>query len=229
MKVQKLMCVVVCAAVAAIAASPAHAQCTASQNAAVQCFIDNAVTTNLTSLRYGMSLTQFEAYGISVSNILQDQPTLMALLGMAGAVADAMPPTNLDASANVAAQQTAMNSIVASEVTNNLFPMPAQSNQQDLQWFSLDLVSGMNSSTGVLLSPGTLLRVVDSYVVTATTGGVVNWTRVNTQLASMVNKLASAGLLKLPPSFSQKQAVAFTQSLAQIIYTYKAATGRANL
>jgi hypothetical protein len=74
-----------------------------------------------------------------------------------------------------------------------------------------------------------MLRIVDSYTVSATSGGVVNWTKVNSSLATMVSNLATVGLLKLPPGVTIAQAQAFTQSLAQTIYTYKVATGRATL
>jgi hypothetical protein len=229
MKIWKFVCVTLCAGIAAIGAAPAKAQCTSTQDAAVQCFVGNAVTTNLTSLRYGMTLSQFKNYGVSVSKILQDQPTYMVLLGMAGAVSDAMPPTNANGSSNAAAQQNAVNSIVAAEVSGNLVTMPAESTEQDLQWFSLDLVSGMNQSTGVILSPGALLRVLDSYLVTATTGTTVNWTKVNNSLSTLVGNLITSGLLRLPSSVSQGQATTFAQTLAQIIYAYKTATGRAHL
>ena len=214
---------------AAIIAAPARAQCTASQDAAVQCFVANAVTTNLLSPRYGMTLAQFKTYGVAVSKILQDQPTYIVLLGMAGAVSDAMPATNADGSPNVAAQQMAVDSIVDAELANNLISTSPEVDEQDLQWFSLDLVSAMNESTGVIVSPGALLRVVDSYIISATTDGQVNWTKANNSLANMVTALVHTHLVKLPPAVSLTQAVTLAQSLAQIIHTYKVATGRARL
>ena len=229
MGIRKLLFAGVCLGIFAMMPASVHAQCTSSQNAAVECFVSNALKTNLTSLRYGMTTSQFKSYGVAVSKILQDQQTYIVLLGLSGAVADAMPPTNADGSANVAAQQAAMNAIVSAAVTDGLATIPQQSSQQDLEWFALDVVSAMNESSGVMLSPGTLLRVVDSYIVTATAGGTVNWTTVNNGLATMVSNLASAGLLKLSPSVTLSQAQAFAQSLAQAIYTYKVATGRSSL
>jgi len=213
----------------AMAAGSAHAQCTSSQSAAVQCFVSNAVATNLLSPRYGMTLSQFKTYGVAVSKILQDQPTYIVLLGMASAISDAMPPTNADGSANVAAQQMAVNAIVDAELASNLVSISPEVGEQDLQWFSLDMVSAMNNSTGVIVSPGALLRVVDSYLVGATTDGSVNWTKANNNLANMVGSLVRTGLLKLPSSVSVTQAETFAQALAQTINTYKVATGRARL
>ncbi len=162
MGIRRLLCAGVCLGIFAMMPASVHAQCTSSQNAAVECFVSNALKTNLTSLRYGMTTSQFKSYGVAVSKILQDQQTYIVLLGLSGAVADAMPPTNANGSANVAAQQAAMNAIVAAAVTDGLATIPQQSSQQDLEWFSLDVVSAMNESSGVMLSPGTLLRVVDS-------------------------------------------------------------------
>ena len=79
------------------------------------------------------------------------------------------------------------------------------------------------------MSPGTMLRVIDSYVVSSTSGGTVNWTEANTAIASMMQNLSTSGLLKLPTSVTAANATAFAQSLAQIISTYKTATGRSSL
>jgi hypothetical protein len=228
MKIRDFMAVGVCLAVAAIAAPAAHAQgCSSSQDAAVQCFVGNAVRTNLTSLRYGMTMSQFKAYGVAVSKILQAQQDYLALAGVASAIADAMPPTNADGSSNTAAQQAAVTAIVHAEIVDGLVTIPAEVNEQQMAWFALDMVTSMNETKGIILSPGFLLRITDSYIVTATTNGVVNWTTVNTNLASMVSSLSSAGLLKLPSSVTLAQAQTFSQGLAQAINNYKLATGRA--
>jgi hypothetical protein len=209
----------------------AHAQqnCTASQAAAVDCFVADAVKTDLTSLRYGMNMTQFKAYGVAVTKILQAQQDYLVMAGMAGAIADAMPPTNAGGAANAAAQSTAVDAIVHAEILCGLVTLPAQVNQTQAQYFSLDLVNSMNSTGGIILSPGFLLRAIDSYVVTATSGGTVNWTQANSQLASMVGSLSSAGLLKLPSNVTLANAQLFAQDVAQAIYNYKQATGRATL
>ena len=232
MKIRKYAWVGVClgAAITQAWAPAARAQgCVASQDAAVGCFVGNSVKTGLTSLRYGMTMTQFKAYGVAISKILQAQQDYLVLAGMASAVADAMPPTNANGTANTSAQQTAVNAIVHSEILCGLVALPAEANEQQASWFSLDLVTSMNATQGIMLSPGFLLRVTDSYIVSATSNGVVSWTQVNSQLASMVSGLSSAGLLKLPASVTLANAQLFAQDLAQAIYVYKQATGKVSL
>ncbi len=203
--------------------------CVASQDAAVGCFVGNSVRTGLTSLRYGMTMSQFKAYGVAISKVLQAQQDYLVLAGLASAIADAMPPTNANGTANASAQQTAVNAVVHAEILCGLVTLPAGVNEQQAQWFSLDMVGSMNATQGIMLSPGFLLRVTDSYIVSATSNGVVNWTQVNSQLASMVSGLSSAGLLKLPGSVTLANAQLFAQDLAQAIYAYKQATGKVSL
>jgi hypothetical protein len=187
------------------------------------------VHTNLVSIQFGMTMPQFKEYGVSVSKIVQSQPTSLAIVGLASAVADALPPTNAGGSANQAAQSAAMNSIVDAGIANGILSLPVETSAQDLKWFSLDLVRVMNGSNGILLSPGTMLRAIDSYVVSSTTNGQVNWTQANSGIAAMMTGLAGAGFLKLPASIKPAQATQFAQSLAQVTYTYRTATGRSTL
>jgi len=230
MNLKNIVLAWVCLLLAA-AAPPLRAQggCASAPDAAVQCFVGNAVRANLVTVQYGMTMSQFKAYGVSVSKIVQQQPTALAVVGLASAVADALPPTNSNGSANQAAQAAALNSIVDAGIANNFLRLPAETTSQDLKWFSLDLVSVMNTNNGILLSPGTMLRVIDSYVVTATTSGTVNWTQANSGIAAMITNFASAGLLKLPTTITTAQAIQFAQSLAQITYTYRTATSRTSL
>jgi hypothetical protein len=231
MRTRRIAIAGVCLAAITQAWAPAaHAQnCVANQDAAVGCFVGNSVRTGLTSLRYGMNMSQFKAYGVAVSKIMQAQQDYLVLAGMAGAIADAMPPTNANGTANTSAQQTAVNAIVHAEILCGLVALPSTVNEQHAKWFSLDMVGSMNEINGIMLSPGFLLRVTDSYIVNATTKGVVNWTQVNSQLASMVSGLSSAGLLKLPASVTLANAQLFAQDLAQAIYAYKQATNRPSL
>jgi hypothetical protein len=205
MNVSRALLAGVCLAAASAAPMARAQQCASGQDAAVECFVGNAVRTNLISLQYGMTLSQFKQYGVSVSKIVQTQPTSFALVGLASAVADALPPTNADGSANPTAQSTAMNSMVDAGIASSFLVIPAETNSQDLKWFSLDLVRVMNPYNGMLLSPGTMLRVIDSYVVSATANGVVNWTQANSGVAAMINNLATAGLLKLPAAIATAQ------------------------
>lgn len=229
MNARRALLVGVCLATSSVAPA-VHAQgCASGQDAAVECFVGNAVRTNLISLQYGMSMSQFKQYGVSVSKIIQTQPTSLVVVGLASAVADALPPTNADGSANQTAQDTAMNSIVDAGIANNFLAVPAETNSQDVKWFSLDLVHAMNVDNGILLSPGTMLRVIDSYVVSSTANGTVNWTQANSGVAAMITNLSSSGLLKLPTAITTAQAIQFAQSLAQITYAYRTATGRSTL
>jgi len=203
--------------------------CAMGPDTAVQCFVSNAVQTNLVTLQYGMTMDQFKAYGVAVSKIIQAQPTALEVVGLASVAADALPPTNADGSANAAAQTAAVNSIVDAAVAYDFIILPAETNAQDVKWFSLGLVSAMNSNSGVLLSPGTILRVIDSYVVSATANGQVNWTQANAGIAAMMTNLSTAGMLKLPASITTAQAIKLAQAFAQITYTYRTATGKATL
>src|ERR1700728_1180314 len=137
------------------AAPPLRAQggCASAQDAAVECFVGNAVHTKLVTMQFGMTMSQFKAYGVSVSKIVQEQPTALAVVGLASAVADALPPTNANGSANQAAQTAAIDSIVDAAITDDIITVPAETNAQDLKWFSLDLVNAMNTNNGILLSP----------------------------------------------------------------------------
>ena len=55
---------------------------------------------------HGMSMSQFKAYMCRFRRSCSQQPTALAVVGLASAVADALPPTNADGSANLAAQTT---------------------------------------------------------------------------------------------------------------------------
>ena len=206
-------------------------QCNAGQDQAVECFVTSAVKTGLTAPRYGMTMSQFKAYGVSVSKILQTDETYLVIVGTSSAIADAMPPTNLNGSANTAAQQAAIASIVSSLLANGLAVLPSETTQTDLNYFSMDVVSAMNTNGGYLqlMTPGVGLRVIDSYVVTGTSGSTVNWSTVDSSLSIAINNMLSAGLIRIPSGVSLSQLNSFVDSVAQAIWTYKQATGRAHL
>lgn len=232
MKIRSAAWAAVCVAFSVIAAvAPVNAQssCTTSQVAAVKCFVGNAVTTNLLTPHFGMTTAQFEQYGAAVSQILQDSNTYAVILGTASAVADAMPPTNANGSSNENAQQIAMNQVVAAALNDGIVAIAPGTNQQDLHWFALDVLAAMNQNSGVLLSPGGLLRVLDSYVITATSGGAVDWTTVSNNLGTLLNNLVAAKMLKLPASITLGQTQTFALAIAKQIYVYKVATGRTSL
>jgi hypothetical protein len=218
---------------ALLAASPANAQtnCTASQQAAVECFVSNAVATDLTQPRYGMTLAQFESYGFAVSQILQTHHTYLVLIGVSSAVADAMPPTNANGTANQDAQDAAVTQIVLAASTLSIASAPKGTSVTDLEHFALDVTNAMNDNSGLmeLLTPGISLRIIDSYLITATTNGQINWTTLNSTLSAAVNTFISSGIVKVPPGMTAAQVNSFANSLAHIIYNYKFATRRTTL
>jgi hypothetical protein len=230
MALRKYLIVLVCLVSGSISALPTEAgtNCTASQQAAVECFVANAVATDLTKPRYGMSLAQFESYGVAISEILQTHQTYLVLVGVASAASDALPPTNSNGSANLLAQQQAISEIIAAASTAGLVPTPPQTTLHEMEWFALDVSSAMNDNDGVLqlLTPGVAFRMIDSYVVTATSGTEVNWTEVQTNLTNAVNNFVKAGLIKIPAGMTAAKITAFANAIAHVIYSYKVATGR---
>ena len=232
MGVKKSVLLGVCLGVAAIAAPPMYAQsCTASKQAAIECFVANAVTTKITAPRYGMTLPEFKAYGVAVSEILQSNHTYLVLIGISSAIADAMPPKNLNGSTNQSAQDLAVSQIVDAVIAGGFAPLPSNVTAQQLQWFTLDLVNAMNDNGGMMqmLTPGVGLRIVDSYVVTGTSGGNVNWPLVDASLTSAVQSFIGSGLMKIPAGHTPAQVETFVGSVAQAIYAYKVSTNRAAL
>jgi hypothetical protein len=218
---------------AALTARPALSQtnCTATQEAAVECFVANAVATDLAKPRYGMTLAQFESYGVAVSQILRTHHTYIILVGISGAVADATPPTNTNGTPNQTAQDNAVTQAVAAPNNFDLTTMPKDASLLDLQHFSLDVTDAMNGNDRFLelLSPGISLRIIDSYLVTATTNGAVNWTEVNTSLSAAINNFVKSGLMKVPPGMTLTDVTSFAYSLAQVIHNYKVETHRTAL
>lgn len=234
MKIRKGGVLGVCLLTGAAALSPslsAKQTCTSSPAAAVKCFVANAVSTNMTSPRYGMTLGEFEAYGVAVSTILQTHHDYLTLVALSSAVADAMPPTNADGSADQAAQDLAVEQLVAAAVQNQLLDEPAGVSLQDEQWFTLDVTGAMNDNNGYmsLMTPGVSLRIIDSYVVTATSNGTVNWTQADQNISNAVDSFISSGLIKIPTGVTTAQVKAFLESAAQTIYSYKVSTGRTSL
>ena len=232
MGLRKLALLGVCLGAGTSVAPSLHAQdCAASPAAAVRCFVANAVTAKMTKPRYGMTLTQFETYGVAVSLILQTHHTYLILTGISSAISDAMPPTNANGSANQSAQDIAVSQMVDAVIAGSFVGPPAGATSQDLQWFTLDLVTAMNDNQGTLelLTPGVGLRMIDSYVVTGTSSGKVNWTEVDSSLSNAVDSFISAGLMKIPPGRTSAEVKTLVSSLAQAIYAYKVSTNRATL
>jgi len=220
-----------CLSVAAAAPSIQAQSCTSSQDAAVQCFVADAVKARLIKPHFGMTLAQFESYGVAVSHILQTHDTYLTLIGTASAIADAMPPRNADGSANQGAQDLAVMQIVSAELNNGLANTMSGVAVQHLWWFSLDVVDAMNDNNGYLqlFTPGISLRIVDSYVVSATSNGAVNWAQAYSGISGAIDQMITARLMKPPPHMSAAQIKSFSRSLAKVIYEYRVATKRARL
>jgi hypothetical protein len=232
MGVKRSVLLGVCLGAAACAAPAMNAQnCTASKQAAIECFVANAVTTKITEPRYGMTLPEFKAYGVAVSEILQSNHTYIVLIGISSAIADAMPPKNLGASTNQSAQNLAVAQIVNAVIAGGFAPLPSGVTAQQLQWFTLDLVNAMNDNGGMMqmLTPGVGLRIIDSYVVTGTSNGSVNWPLVDASLTSAVQSFISSGLMRIPAGHTPAQVETFVSLVAQAIYAYKVSTNRATL
>lgn len=232
---RKILSVGVCLLTASVLTGQASAQttsaCTETQAQAVRCFVANAVATKMTSPRYGMTLAEFEQYGVVISAILQTHHTYLTLVGISSAIADAMPPTNANGTTNQAAQDLAVEKIVSAAVANGLANQFTGVTTQDMEWFSLDMVAAMNDNNGYmsLMTPGVGLRIVDSYLVTATSGTTVNWTLVDASIANAVDSFVKSGLIKVPSGVTTDNVTAFLQATAKAIDNYKVSTGRKSL
>ncbi len=232
MNVRKPKVAGLCLALLGLAAIPTRAQtsCTASPDAAVQCFVKNAVKAGLVDLPAGMTLSKYKAYGVSVSNIVQSPETLMFVLGTMCAVADALPPTNADGTTeNRDARDAAINAILDAGLNAGLAPLPPETTSDQLKRFARDVAATMTQSTGVQIAPGALLRLLDSMVVKATSGATVNWNKVSDDISSTVDGLVTAGLLKLPEGLPVDNVKQFANDLALAIQNYKIATGKTEL
>ncbi|MGA7625359.1 MAG: hypothetical protein WCA91_17450 [Candidatus Acidiferrales bacterium] len=218
------------AAVAPVAGGQEN-YCITSPDAAVRCFVSNAVRTHLTTTRFGLTLPEFQAYGVAVSKILLTQHTYIVLVGVASAVADAMPPTNADGSRNVAAQDDAVNTIVTASTDAHFASAPVDVTLQDLKWFALDLVGAMNQNSGYmqLLTPGVGLRMINSYVLSGTSGSSVDWTEVDAKLSDVVDNMLTSRMIKLPNGMTADQVKRLVDSIARAIQSYKVATGRKSI
>src|SRR5712692_4739813 len=217
------------------ASVPAQGQttttCTASPDAAVRCFVRNAVYAGMASVPAGMTLTQYKAYGVSVSNIVQNPPTLVFVLGMMGAVSDALPGINADGGTpNAAAQDAAISAIIDAALNDGLIALPAETTADQLKMFAHDVCGAMAANAGVTISPGALLRFLDSYLVTAMAAdGTVVWPQVQAGISSFVDGLVNSGLVNLPAGLTSDNVKSFAYDVTLAIQGYKDTTGRIQL
>jgi len=239
MTLKKINLLCACWLLASLYALPLRAQtnCAADASAAIECFVANAVATNLTALRHGLTLAQFQAYGVAVSQILHTHHSYLMLLATASSVADAMPPIDASGTPHQAAQTAALDEIVAAEVSTGFASLPQGVVLQDLQWFAEDVAAPMNNNQGYLqlLTPGAALRLLDTYVVAATTAGIggapstVDWQKVETSISNAVDSFTSAGIIMIPPGEAATKLKTLMRDVAGAIFTYKTATGRKTL
>lgn len=214
---------------------PAHAQsnpnvCGASQSLAVKCYIRYALETSTLNVPAGMSMQQYQAYGVAVLRILQSGHTYFMVLGASAAISDAMPPVNIDGSADQAAQDSAVNSIVDAALSNGLITLPNNVTEAQVQEFARDTTDKMDTNDGPSFSPGGVLRMIDSYIVTYTdANGNVDWTSVSSALNIAVTNMIGSGMIKIPPGITASQMSQFTVGVAQAIESYKTATSRKSL
>ena len=209
----------------------AQDKCIVSPDAAVKCFARNAVRSGLTTMPPGMTMSQYKAYGVSVSHIVRTPPTLVFLLGTMGAAADALPPVNADGGTpNTAAQERAVGAIVDAALKTGFISLPQGSTPVHLKMFALSVADTMGQNTGVTISPGALLRLLDSYLVGArSANGAVDWANVRAQIHGLVDGLVQSGLLRLPNGVSSDGVKQFANDVAVAIDAYKAATMRSRL
>ncbi len=215
-------------------AAPSNAQvinpCNSSQSFAVRCFVRNAIATKILTVPSGMTLTAYDNYAVAVLRITQDTNLSVILLGTTSAIADAIPARNADGTANETAQTNAINAIVNSESLTGIITLPPQTTEAQVEMFAQQTVSNLTGFTGVSLSPGAVLRLVDSYIITAkTSAGEINWTTVDASLTTAAKNLINSGMLKLPSGVTQAQFTTFVEDVAHAIAAYKSATGRKSL
>jgi hypothetical protein len=207
-----------------------HAQCTQNQNQAVDCFIKNGVSTGLLALPPGMTMSQYESYGVSVSKIMQSPSLAVFLLGVAGATADAIPPADANGTADQVAQNMFLYGILGAAMKDGIITLPAQTTSEQLVQFTRELAAGISENSGVTISAGAFLRALDGYIIAATSSsGVVNWSQVTASVASLTSALQSAGLIKLPANITLAHVQQFALDTANAIVAYEVATGRAHL
>jgi hypothetical protein len=218
---------------ALMVSAPGHAQqrqqCTGNSDQAVNCFVSNGVSVGLLELPSGMTLTQYKSYGVAVSKVMQTPSAAVFLLGMAAAAADAGPATNVDGSANQSAQDNLVNAIVSAGLNNSIITLPSEATVAQVQQIARSITQGMTGNPGVMISPGAFLRTLDAYTISATSGGVTNWTAVTANISGLVNMLQATGLIKLPAGITLANVQQFAIDTAHGIVAYKTATNKPNL
>jgi hypothetical protein len=206
------------------------AQCTSSQDAAVTCFVKNAVSTGLATVPPGMNQTNYRAYGVAVSKFVQNPTTVAVLFGLSSATADALPPADANGTLDQAAQDNAINALVDAALKDGLITLPSGTTADQLKQMARDMTAALAQNTGVSISPGMVLRTLDSYLVSATSlTGEVDWLQVTSGVSNLVNNLLASGLMKLPTGITASNVTQFAVDAASAIQQYKKTTAKARI
>jgi hypothetical protein len=206
------------------------AQCTSSQDAAVACFVKNAVSTHLAVVPPGMSQWAYKAYGVAVSKFVQDSKTVAVVFGMTSAIGDALPPTNVNGTPNQAAQDAAVNAIMDAALKDGIITLPSGTTADQLKQMARDMTGALAQNSGISVSPGLVLRTLDTYLVAATSStGDVNLLQVTSGVSNLVSNLLASGLMKLPTNITAGNITQFALDVTMAIDQYKRATGKARL
>jgi hypothetical protein len=210
---------------------PKTVACDSSPQAAVDCFVQHAVKTGLVELPPDMTLDEFRAWGVSVAEMLREPGASVLALGLASAVADALPPVSLNGlDRDASAQAAAIDAIVESAIATRLLVLPAGATAADAKRMVFQMAERFGSYNGPNFSSGTVLRMLDAVLMSATDStGRVDWVKVNDSIAKLVAALNAAGLLTLPSGTTVDGVRKFAQDTALAIYNYKLATGQSRL
>jgi hypothetical protein len=82
-----------------------------------------------------------------------------------------------------------------------MISLPANTTANQLKLLARQVTATIDQNTGVVISPGALLRVLDSYLISAASGGTVDWAQVPTNISNLVDGLVSAGFSSFLPIY----------------------------
>jgi len=205
-------------------------KCDKDPDGAVVCFAKNAISSGLVTVPPGMSPHDYTDYAVGVSHGIQTPTATMFVLGISGAVADALPPTNTDGTPNQSAQNAAIDSILDAALRDGMVVLPEGTTSDQFKLMARQFTGAMAENSGVTISPGAVLKVLDSYVVASTSStGSVDWPTVTTGISAMVDGLISADMLKLPSGIAAGNVKQFATDVSHAVYEYRQATRKARL
>jgi len=228
------------------AAPPARAQfpatCTAAQNAAAKCVAGTALNAKLLLVPSGIAPSPDGTLDLASPRAPRSRSIAVTIAAALFAVADAMPPANANGSPNAAAQIAAINAIIEAAVSRGILPLPARTTLAQLQSLAqssaanaaadsnAEADAGDDRNDDASLSPATVLRVIDSYIVTATdANGNVRWATADAGISAAIGNLLSSGMIQLPSGMTLSKLDLFAGDVARAIAAYKSATGRRSL